>query len=154
GVAGYLLAGGKEGRNIAELRAAIEAAVDWEQIPTVTSPEDFGRIKAYLLQEKDAGRALAMEEELYLRFRQAEQLTAPQASLRAQFLTCLRHMEASGLLRSLRFGRFVLLQPEVLDAYASALLIDVSDEPDGLGSIPEDKVREGKFPIPPEERMA
>jgi hypothetical protein len=120
----------------------------------VTSPEVFERIKAFLLQEKEAGRVLATEEELYLRFLQAEQLVTPQASLRAQFLTCLRHMGASGLLRSLSFGCFVLLQPEALDAYASALLIAVKDEPDSLGSIPEEQVRQGKFAIPREERLA
>jgi hypothetical protein len=47
-----------------------------------------------------------------------------------------------------------LLQPELLDTYASALVNAVRDEPDGLGNILEEKVRAGKFFIPIDERIA
>jgi small GTP-binding protein len=154
GLAGYFETSAKEGRNIGELREAIQAAIDWEQLPKVTSPEVFGRIKAYLLQEKEAGRVVITEAELYLRFLHTNDAPGETPELHAQFLTCLRQMGASGLLRSLNFGSFVLLQPEMLDAYASALLIAVKDEPDSLGSISEEKVRQGDFFIPRDVRLA
>src|SRR5207245_4169744 len=59
-----------------------------------------------------------------------------------QFVTCIGRVEAAGLIRRLSFGNLVLLQPEILDTYASALVNVVRDEPDGLGSILEEKVRE------------
>jgi hypothetical protein len=62
-------------------------------------------------------------------------------------------MEALGAIRRLGFGNLVLLQPERLDAYASALLIAVKDEPDGLGSIPEAHVQQGQFSVPKEDRL-
>src|SRR5207253_3220298 len=57
------------------------------------------------------------------------------------------------LFASLSFGNFVLLQPELLDAYASALVNAVKDEPDGLGSIAEEKVQAGVFAMSADERI-
>jgi len=47
----------------------------------------------------------------------------------------------------------VLLQPELLDAYASALVIAAKDEPDGLGSIAEERALSGQFHVPEDERI-
>src|SRR5947208_1516764 len=62
---------------------------------------------------------------------------AGPADLRAQFQTCIGRVEAAGLIRRLPSGNLVLLQPETLDAYASALVNAARDEPDGEGSIAE-----------------
>ena len=43
-----------------------------------------------------------------------------------------------GLIKRLSFGDLVLLQPELLDAYASAMVNAAKNEPDGLGSLPEE----------------
>jgi hypothetical protein len=42
--------------------------------------------------------------------------------LRAQFETCVGRVESRGLIRRLSFGNLVLLQPELLGAYASAIM--------------------------------
>jgi hypothetical protein len=47
----------------------------------------------------------------------------------------------------------VLLQPELLDSYASALISAAKSEPEGLGFIPEDEVLAGRFRIPKDERV-
>ena len=52
------------------------------------------------------------------------------------------------------FGNFVLLQAELLDAYALALIQAAKDEPEGLGSMAEEDVREGRFRMPQAERLA
>jgi len=46
-----------------------------------------------------------------------------------------------------------LLQPELVDSYASALVNAVKDEPDGLGSIAEEKARAGNFSVAHDERL-
>src|SRR5260370_5604324 len=48
---------------------------------------------------------------------------------------------------------FVLLQPEILDSYASALINAVKAERDGLGGIDEKKVQAGKFRMSEDERL-
>src|SRR5947199_6872026 len=75
------------------------------------------------------------------------------SELPVQFETCIRHAEAAGLIKRLSFGKLVLLQLEFLDAYASALVNVVKEEPDGLGCIAEEEVRTGAFRIPADERM-
>ena len=62
-------------------------------------------------------------------------------------------METQGLIRKLSISDLVLLQPELIDAYASALVNAVRDEPDGLGSIEEERVRTGDFYMPDDERL-
>jgi hypothetical protein len=47
----------------------------------------------------------------------------------------------------------VLLQPELLDAYASSLVIAAKDEPDGLGSISEEIALGGRFHVPMDQRI-
>jgi WD40 repeat protein len=49
---GYFATSAKEGWQIAELRAAIERAIPWDELPTVTSSELFATIKSYLLESK------------------------------------------------------------------------------------------------------
>ena len=41
----------------------------------------------------------------------------------------------------------------MLDAYASALLIAVKKDPDGLGSIPEERVQQGDFSVPVQDLL-
>ena len=47
----------------------------------------------------------------------------------------------------------MLLQPELLDAYASALVIAAKNEPDGLGSVSEEVALSGHFYVPDDERI-
>src|SRR5262249_48999838 len=56
-------------------------------------------------------------------------------------------------IRRLGFWKYILLQPEFLDSYASSLANAVKDEPDGLGSIAEDRVLKGDFFIAEDERI-
>ncbi|MEW6738023.1 MAG: toll/interleukin-1 receptor domain-containing protein, partial [Acidobacteriota bacterium] len=73
--------------------------------------------------------------------------------LRAVFETCIGLVESQDLIKRLSFGNLILLQPELLDAYASAIVNAAKDQPDGVGSIAEEDVLAGKFQIPPDERI-
>jgi hypothetical protein len=57
------------------------------------------------------------------------------------------------LIRRLSFGGLILLQPELLDAYASALVNTAKDEPDGLGCMAEEDARVGRFRMPEDEKI-
>src|SRR5690348_14003490 len=73
--------------------------------------------------------------------------------LRPQFENCVGRLESRGLIRRVSFGNIVLLQPEVLDSYAAALIIAAKNEPDDLGSFAEEKARGGDFYVPEEKRL-
>ncbi len=153
GFDGYFETSAKEVQGIAELAEAIKQAIDWSMLPKVNSNDLFQHIKDFLISEKEAGHLLSTTDDLYHTF--LKSLNAPEntGALRAQFETCIGRVESRDLIRRLSFGNLVLLQPELLDSYASALVNAVKDEPDGLGSIAEEKARAGNFSVPRDERL-
>jgi GTPase SAR1 family protein len=150
---GYFQTSAKEGWQIAELKKAIQKAIDWEVLPKVSSTELFQRIKAFLVKQKEAGRLLSTTNDLYSTFLASQDVPTETKELRLQFETCIGRVESVGLIKRFSFGKLVLLQPELLDAYASALVNAVKDEPEGLGSITEERVRKADFRIPEDERI-
>src|SRR4051812_33544138 len=65
GFDGFFETSAKEGWNIPELADAIRRAIAWEAMPRVSSTGLFHRIKAFLVQEKEADRLLASSDDLY-----------------------------------------------------------------------------------------
>lgn len=114
----------------------------------------FADIKAFLLEIKETGQLLASSSHLYDDFvRLNPDAVAAEQNLRNQFDTCIGRLENRDLIRKLTFGGYVLLQPELLDAYASAMVNAAKEEPDGLGSIAEDAALSGLFYIPKEQKI-
>lgn len=146
----YFQTSAKTGRGIAELKNAITESIVWEELPGVSSSQLFQKIKSFLVAEKEAGRPLETVDTLYRLFLATKALSQTD-DLRAQFETCIGRVESMGLISQLSFGNLVLLQPELLDVYASALINAVRDEPEGFGSIEEERVRRADFYIPQDE---
>jgi small GTP-binding protein len=153
GFDGYFETSAKEDVGIEELAEAIKEGIYWSVLPKVTSNDLFQQIKDFLLSEKEAGHLLSTTDDLYRTFLKSQDAPEETGELRAQFETCIGRVESRDLIRRLSFGNLVLLQPEMLDSYASALVNAVKDEPDGLGSIAEEKARTGKFSVPRDERL-
>jgi WD40 repeat protein len=154
GFDGYFETSAKERWGIPELIAAIRGAIAWERLPRVSSTELFLQIKDFLIAEKTAGRVLATTTDLYHAFLRSNSTLTETESMWAQFETCIGRVEARGLLRRLSFGDLVLLQPELLDAYASVIVNAAHEEPDGLGCITEEDVHQGRLRIPEDERIS
>jgi len=150
---GYFETSSKEGWGIQELAQAIRDSVDWDALPRVSSTELFQRIKDFLMAKKQAGRLLATEDDLFFSFLQSGNAPTEADDLVEQFETCIGLVESRDLIRRLSFGNFVLLQPELIDSYASALVNYVKDQPDGLGSILQEDAALGRFPMPKDERL-
>jgi GTPase SAR1 family protein len=139
----------KMGWQIAELTSAIQDGIDWEALPTIESSNLFYAIKQFLVEEKQRGRLLSTVDDLWRAYSGADEV-------RSSFGTCIGRVESRGLIRRLRFGDLVLLQPELLDTYAAALVQAAKEEPDGLGFIPEMHALEGsgRFRLVPTERVS
>jgi WD40 repeat protein/class 3 adenylate cyclase/GTPase SAR1 family protein len=152
---GYFKTSAKEGWGIEALRAAIEQSIAWESLPVVASSQLFADIKSFLVEVKTTGRLLAPTGQLYDEFVHEHPDTAGRvADLRSQFDTCIGRLENRDLIRRLTFGGYVLLQPELLDAYGSAMVNGAKQEPDGLGSLAEEITLAGKFYVPKEQKVA
>lgn len=153
GFDGYFETSAREERGIVKLSEAIKKAIDWQGLPKVSSTELFQRIGNFLIAERESGLLLPTVNDLYILFLQSKSALAETGDLRAQFETCIGLVESRDLIRRLGFGNLVLLQPELLDVYASALIAAVKDEPDGFGSIPEARVQTGDFFLPKDKRL-
>jgi hypothetical protein len=174
GFRGYLPTSAKEGWGVAELRAAVIGAIDWARMPVVTSGALFAAAKSFVLDQKAAGTLLTPLASLLNAFLTAP-VTGPAAEaapdaktgrdlldsepgrdegrLRGVFEGCVARLEATGLIKRLAFGGLVLLQPELIDVYAGAIVNAARDEPDGLGSMLESRVLEVDFRMPAQERI-
>ena len=172
----YLATSAKEDWGIAELRAAVLAAIDWTRIPVVTSSALFAAAKSFVLGQKEAETLLIPLASLLTSFL-GTPVTGPAADavpgartgrdllesgsendehdrLRVVFEGCVARLESAGLVKRLAFGDLVLLQPELIDVYAGAIVNAARDEPDGLGSMLESRVLEVDFRLPEQERIA
>lgn len=142
----------KEGWGIAELRETIKAAIAWDTLPRVSSTRLFDQIKRFIIEQSESGAVLVDSEALRTMFVMAHQMK-DTAELKAQFETCIDLLIARGLIERLTFGDLILLQPEMLDAYASALVNAAKDQADGLGYIAEEDVLNGNFQLPSSLRL-
>jgi GTPase SAR1 family protein len=171
----YLATSAKEGWGVRELREAVLAAIDWTRMPVVTSSALFAAAKSFVLDQKATGTLLTPVASLLAAF-----LTAPvtgpavdaapdakvggdlldsepegdRTRLRGLFEGCIVRLESAGLVKHLAFGDLVLLQPELIDVYAGAIVNAARDEPDGLGSVVESRVLDVDFRLPAQERIA
>ena len=169
----YFRTSAKEGTNTDLLRSRLLAAIDWARIPEVTSTALFAAVKQFVVDQKSAGNLLMPIDELCRMFQEAvpsglQLLTAQEQApelagdgpqeisrtrLTSVFEGCIARMESAGLVTRLKFGDYVLLQPELLDIYAGTIVNAARDEPDGLGSILESKVVSLDFAVPSTDRV-
>lgn len=140
----------KTGAGVDEMKKALLNAIPWDNLPYVTTPDIFARIKDFLKAEKEKGRILVARDDLFA----AYATTHPEDSDDDAFDACLGLLQASGLLRQLSFGNLVLLQPEMLDSYCASLAMAARKEPDGLGYIAEDRALNADFEMDEEHRLA
>ena len=153
GFSAFFETSAREGWNIARLSDALLKAIDWELMPKVSSSELFQSIRSFLLGQKEKGRSLISVDDLYRTFLK-DQVPPRPAEIRDEFETCVRLMETRGLVQRFSFGGLILLQPELLEGYAAAILQGAKEEPDGLGSISEEKVLSGGFRMSEDLRVA
>jgi hypothetical protein len=146
----------KEGWGIPELVADVKGRIDWDQLPKVSSNDLFVGIQRFLRETKESGQVLVPAESLfgqYLGSAAHRESGLDAGAVRPAFDTCLGLLEGQGILVRLHFGGLVLLQPELLDAYAGGMVNAARDEPGGLGTLPEEAVREARFKMASDYRV-
>jgi small GTP-binding protein len=148
GFAEFLETSAKTGEGVTQLREAISRAIEWETLVPVTSTELFGRVRQFVEEARVAGRLLCNEDELRKEY---ELRVTPLGTV--EFGNALQCLETQGVLRRLSFGDLVLLAPELLDGYTSAISVAAKEEPEGMGHLLEEKVLAGEFDLEPRLRI-
>jgi small GTP-binding protein len=134
----------KTGIGCKELEDAILESIRWENIPWRSSPQLFKRMKDEIVKLKDEGRVLMrfneLRERLQLRLSGDDVLFTDQ-----QLGAVITLLTGPGVVWELKFGSWILLQPERVNAYAQAVLQTMRGDDNERGCIPEDRVLTGNL---------
>jgi GTPase SAR1 family protein/DNA-directed RNA polymerase subunit RPC12/RpoP len=150
GLDGYIETSAKFHIGIDELRTKIIESIAWSEMLKVSTTEFFQKTKQFLINRKEQDERwdhviLWELDVLYNLYLSNQIVHDTEKIIRKQFEIAIDLVAQTGLIKRLSFGTFLLLQPEYLDRYASALVMAVRDEPDGLGLIAEEAARRGDF---------
>ncbi|MBW8876236.1 MAG: TIR domain-containing protein [Acidobacteria bacterium] len=144
GFGGFLETSAKTGERCEELKEAILDGIRWEDIPWRSSPLLFKRLKEEIVLLKDSGRVLMRFNELRetLQLRLSGEFTRfTDDELRA----VVSLLAGPGVVWELKFGSWVLLQPERINAYAQAVIQTMREDEHERGCLPEERVLNGNL---------
>jgi hypothetical protein len=125
-----------------DLKRAILEGIQWENIPWRSTPLLFKRMKDEIVRLKDEGRVLMRFNEL----REALQLRLSGEFPRftdEELKAVVGLLAGPGVVWELKFGSWVLLQPERINAYAQAVIQTMRADEDERGCLPEERVLSG-----------
>ncbi len=142
GYTGFLETSAKKDIGCKELKQAVLDGIPWENIAWRSSPVLFKRLKEEIIRLKDEGRVLMRFNELRetLRLRLSGDLARfTDDELRA----VVGLLAGPCVVWELKFGSWVLLQPERINAYAQAVIQTMRADKDERGCLPEERVLNG-----------
>ncbi|MHB9102243.1 MAG: TIR domain-containing protein [Sulfuricella sp.] len=138
----FLETSARSGERCQELRELIIQTIPWTEMPWTASPRIFRLLKNEILSLRDHGHVLIRLVEL----KQQLELRLPRENFSVdQLRAVIGLLTGPGIVRQLEFGDFVLLRPEYVNAYASAVVRTVRSHVDEIGSIFERDVIDGKL---------
>ncbi|MEO1396765.1 MAG: DUF4365 domain-containing protein [Cyanobacteria bacterium J06634_5] len=145
GFSQYIETSAKENIGCAKLKATICKLIDWDSIAKRTTPKLFRRLKEEIVAIKDKGRVLIRFNEL----REALMLRMGKKYFTdAELKAVISLLAGPGIVWELGFGSWVLLAPELINAYAQAVIRTVQADERELGCITEASVLAGNLSYP------
>ena len=142
GFAGYLETSAKTGENCLALKQLIAERIPWNRLERTTAPKLLTDIRKAVLEMRDEG------EIRLLRFTELCQQLGQKlgVGLNPEMVrTAVTHLGHNGLLLPLPFGDLVLMQPELLDSYAGAVIRSARQHVDEIGWLREEDVFERRL---------
>jgi small GTP-binding protein len=139
---GFLETSAKQNLGCEELKKAILSGIDWDELPCRTTEVLFKRLKEEIIRLKDEGRVLLRFNELreILQLRLSDEFPCfTDEELRA----VLTLLAGPGVVWELKFGAWVLLQPERINAYAQAVIQTLRTDEHERGCLSEERVLRG-----------
>lgn len=158
GFADYVTTSAKTGENCSDraeagrpcsLKRLIAAHIPWDRLPWTSTPKLLADVKNAVLDMKREVRLLRFAE---LRQRLEQTLTS-QTITEADARTAVTLLANHGLVMPLKFGDLVLLSPELMNGYASAVIRAAREHLDEIGSVAEADVYGEAFDFGGVERL-
>ena len=134
---------GKNKGKASKLKQLIAEMIPWDQLPWTSTPQLLTELKTALLAMRDEHDIRLLRfAELAQRLEQA----LPDAKFdEADIRTAVTLLANHGLARTLKFGDLVLLQPELLNGYAGAIIRAARANKDEIGSVLEADIYNPNF---------
>jgi small GTP-binding protein len=135
----YLETSAKTGEGCKELKQAIFEGINWESIPWRSSPTLFKKLKDEIIKIKESGCVILRFNEL----RERLILSLSGRGIRfsdEELNAVLNLLSGPGVLWKLKFGSWILLQPEWINAYAQVVIQTIREDELERGCIYEDYV--------------
>ncbi len=160
GFADWLITSAKNGRNCSDaesggkpskLKQLIADRIPWDKLPWTATPRLLAELKSALLKMR------ATTDIRLLRFaelaQRLEQTLPGERFGESDVRTAVALLANHGLARSLKFGDLVLLQPELLNGYAGAIIRAARAHKDEIGCVREADIYDPKFDFTGVERL-
>jgi small GTP-binding protein len=146
----YIQTSAKTGAGKKEIIESIKKNIPWDITPSISTPKLFKRLKDAITEIKNSELVVIQFPEL----RERLNLTLKNVKFQDDDLrTVIRLLSDQGLIKPLDFGDFILLKPEMINAYASAIIRVARENIDGIGCIEEQMVLEGTFDFKDMKRL-
>jgi WD40 repeat protein len=134
-----------------QLKQLIAASIPWDQLPWTATPRLLAELKNAVMQMRaTADIRLLRFAELAQRLEQS--LPGVQFG-ESEVRTAVTLLANHGLARPLKFGDLVLLQPELLNGYAGAMIRAARAHRDEIGSVLEAEIYDPKFDFTGVDRL-
>jgi len=134
GLDAYITTSASTGRGLRELQAAIRDKIDWERVSVANSPNLWRDVRSYLLAHRHDIPVLLRVAELCALFEKDHPGTRVEP---ADLEAILINAQIQGLIWRFSFGDYILMQPELINTYGSALVDAAQAHPEGLGALKE-----------------
>lgn len=134
---------GKSGGQPSKLKRAIADAIPWNELPWTSTPRLLAELKSAVMAMRDE-RDIRL-----LRFaelaQRLEQALPDERFGEAEVRTAVTLLANHGLVRPLKFGDLVLLQPELINGYAGSIIRAARSHIDEIGAVREEDIYRDDF---------
>lgn len=158
--AAWLATSAKTGENCSDqanagqpskLKQLIADSVPWDKLPWTATPRLLAELKSALLAMRDTTDIRLLR---FAELAQRLEQTLPGEHFgESDVRTAVSLLANHGLARSLKFGDLVLLQPELLNGYAGAIIRAARAHKDEIGCVREADIYDPKFDFTGVERL-
>lgn len=146
----YVATSARTGIGVERLNDLLRDHIRWEQVPLTHSPKLWRDLRSFVVRRRAEEDVLTRCSDLKMAFRLAQ----PHDSISDRaFDTVIAHLQAQGIVWRLSFGDLILLRPELLNDYASAVVLAARNHPRGLGSVGERDVLDALIDLSAVERI-
>jgi small GTP-binding protein len=139
---GYIDNSAKTGDGCKELKTLISEQIPWDHLPWTATTKLFKILKDTIITEKNEDTVLVRVSHLQIMLKhRLKDIEFTEAELRST----VGLLAGQGLIQTLDFGDFVLMQPKYINNYASVVVRCARESTDEMGNVAKSDVLEGNL---------